>query len=347
MEIKHSKPNLTISIIHINIRSIKKHLDELEALILSLESPPDIICLTETWLTDNDKNESWLISGYNQCCRKKRKALGGGVMIQIRNTCCILNQIEMPFDEGINATISKSYFKFSVGVVHNKPKANKMLFVEKLDNYLDKNKSMDQPMILCGDFNIDIIQNNLLTQIYLKAISSNGYEISSNEPTRVTENTQTCLDHFIFQYIPLPVLNVLKYETISDHYPILLEWKLKRENCHDEIPYRDTSFLKTPLTVSKILQNLHRVSAWRAVPLKRKKNIQKTRPVWFTNRLANLRNKRNIAHRKCKINLDNADYLTKFKLLRSQFEKEVEQSKKELYWNKFKNCIRDSRQTCK
>ena len=38
-------------------------------------------------------------------------------------------------------------------------------------------------MILCGDFNIDIIQNNLLTQNYLNAISSNGYEISSNEPT--------------------------------------------------------------------------------------------------------------------------------------------------------------------
>ena len=257
MEIKHSKPNLTISIIHINIRSIKKHLDELEALILSLEYPPDIICLTETWLTDNDKNESWLISGYNQCCTKSRKTLGGGVMIQIRNTCCILNQIEMPFDEGIIATISKNYFKFSVGVVYNKPKANKMLFVEKLDNYLDENKSMDQPMILCGDFNIDIIQNNLLTKNYLNAISSNGYEISSNEPTRVTENTQTCLDHFIFQNIPLPVLNVLKYETISDHYPILFEWKLKRENCYDEIPYRDTSFLKTPLKVSNFLQNLH------------------------------------------------------------------------------------------
>ena len=87
-------------------------------LILSLESPPDIICLTETWLTDNDKNESWLISGYNQCCTKSRKTLGGGVMIQIRNTCCILNQIKMPFDEGIIATISKNYFKFSVGVVN-------------------------------------------------------------------------------------------------------------------------------------------------------------------------------------------------------------------------------------
>ena len=42
-----------------------------------------------------------------------------------------------------------------------------------------------------------------------------------------------------------------------------------------------------------------------------------------------------------------ADYLAKFKLLRSQFEKEVKQSKKEFYWNKFKNCIRDSRQTYK
>ena len=43
--------NSKVSVLHLNIRSLKPHFDKMEALILSLESPPDIICITETWLT--------------------------------------------------------------------------------------------------------------------------------------------------------------------------------------------------------------------------------------------------------------------------------------------------------
>ena len=49
--------NSKVSVLHLNIRSLKPHFDKLEALILSLESPPDIICITETWLTKNDPSE--------------------------------------------------------------------------------------------------------------------------------------------------------------------------------------------------------------------------------------------------------------------------------------------------
>ena len=36
------------------VRSPKAHLDELEALALSHESPPTILCLTEIWLSIHD-----------------------------------------------------------------------------------------------------------------------------------------------------------------------------------------------------------------------------------------------------------------------------------------------------
>ena len=44
----------TILILHLNVRSIKPHFDKLEALVLGLESPPEVLCLTETWLSEND-----------------------------------------------------------------------------------------------------------------------------------------------------------------------------------------------------------------------------------------------------------------------------------------------------
>ena len=61
-----------VSVLHLNIRSLKNHLEELEALVLSFESPPDVICLTETWLTDNDHLPSDTLKGYNQFVTKNR-----------------------------------------------------------------------------------------------------------------------------------------------------------------------------------------------------------------------------------------------------------------------------------
>ena len=72
-----------MSILTVNVRSLKKHINDLEALVHSLESPPNIICLTETWLTENDDINSLLVPGYNNYAIKNRNTHGGGVMIQI------------------------------------------------------------------------------------------------------------------------------------------------------------------------------------------------------------------------------------------------------------------------
>ena len=122
VKVVNSKPNISqnnstlisktenskVSELHLNIRSLKPHFDKLEALILSLESPLDIICITETWLTKNDPSESWLINGYNQYFTKNRETTGGGVMIQARNTCCLLNQLDSFSEENLTVDILKN-----------------------------------------------------------------------------------------------------------------------------------------------------------------------------------------------------------------------------------------------
>ena len=44
-----------------------------------------MLCLTETWLTENDDIDSLLVPGFNNYAIKNRNRLGGGVMIQIKN----------------------------------------------------------------------------------------------------------------------------------------------------------------------------------------------------------------------------------------------------------------------
>ena len=58
------EPKLTsLSVLNVNVRSLKSHLEKLEAIVLSLESPPDILCLTETWLAANDDPKMFLVKG--------------------------------------------------------------------------------------------------------------------------------------------------------------------------------------------------------------------------------------------------------------------------------------------
>ena len=64
---------------------MRKHIEDLEALAYSLESPPDILCLTETWLSEKDYTKLFLVTSYQNVLSKVRDSKGGGSMIQIRN----------------------------------------------------------------------------------------------------------------------------------------------------------------------------------------------------------------------------------------------------------------------
>ena len=93
---------------HLNMRSLKKNLDKLEALILSLSSPPSVLCLSETWLSENDDPKCFSLHGYSQYLTKCTHSRRGGVMIQLRNDLSIIKETETSFEEALFAEISKA-----------------------------------------------------------------------------------------------------------------------------------------------------------------------------------------------------------------------------------------------
>ena len=113
---------ITMFILTVNVRSLKKHLNDLEALLHSLESPPNLICLTETWLTDNDYIDSLLVPGYNNYAVKNVNTLGGGVMIQIQDSMSLL---ETHSTEMVSLQYKK--YRFKLATVYNPPRTNKQI----------------------------------------------------------------------------------------------------------------------------------------------------------------------------------------------------------------------------
>ena len=72
-----------LSIIHFNIRSLPTNLHHLEVLLVSFTQLPDIIVLTETWLT-KDKKDTINLNGYYSFNLVRDQKLHGGVSIYIK-----------------------------------------------------------------------------------------------------------------------------------------------------------------------------------------------------------------------------------------------------------------------
>ena len=75
----------TFSLLHLNIRSINKHFDDLQLL---LDNPshhlPSIIGLTETWLS-SDPNPPFALHNYDFIFNSRQDRAGGGVALYISN----------------------------------------------------------------------------------------------------------------------------------------------------------------------------------------------------------------------------------------------------------------------
>ena len=52
-----------LSVIHVNLRSIKGNLDKMITLLHALKYHPDIIAISEHWLTENNKDSFFLLMG--------------------------------------------------------------------------------------------------------------------------------------------------------------------------------------------------------------------------------------------------------------------------------------------
>ena len=104
-----------------NVRSLNKHHDELEALIKSLESPPDVVCISETWLQEDNSVNCFKLSAYKTIINKSRKGIGGGVMMQLKDNVTIIEEFNSKLAESISVLVKLSNEIFQIMLVYNPP----------------------------------------------------------------------------------------------------------------------------------------------------------------------------------------------------------------------------------
>lgn len=72
-----------LSLIHFNVRSLRKHYDDLSALFSVVDHTFSLIYLSETWLTSHD-GALYGISGYTSeyCHRKGSRGGGSAILVE-------------------------------------------------------------------------------------------------------------------------------------------------------------------------------------------------------------------------------------------------------------------------
>ena len=142
-----------ITICHINVRSLVApgRLEELKC-FLSMNDI-DVLCLTETWLTDKHLNSTILLSGFQPPLRKDRVfSRGGGVAKFLRKGLAFSPVLHQTSLEALAVRIHlpkrKSLTVFSV---YRPPRADIMNFLESFDLLISP--QLHTNVCMASDFN--------------------------------------------------------------------------------------------------------------------------------------------------------------------------------------------------
>lgn len=167
----------------------------------------DIICFTEHWQSETEAN-LFLIKGFFRISNYSRSCFkNGGSCIYARHTIlnncknrmdiCILSK-ERSFEcSAIELTLTNTMNKLVILSVYRPPSGNFEIFIETLDEVLDKINKEKKYVLLCGDLNIDDLLNTPQKNIFNALLTTHNLNKCTKGPTRITKNTVSSIDYII------------------------------------------------------------------------------------------------------------------------------------------------------
>ena len=212
--------NKKLLVLHLNIDSLVKNLDEIKSLINKLNQKPDIICVTETRL--HDKKIKWQsklvkIDNYSlpELNYDNSPTPAGGAAIYIHDSLkqFIKHKPELRLDvpecesvffevSNLQITSKKAVEKtLLVGCIYRHPRRSQMstsTFTDRLCEKLDEYFNTSTPLLLLGDVNINVnVPTDPNVQHYTNMLASVGCSNLINIPTYFWENGRSTLDHVV------------------------------------------------------------------------------------------------------------------------------------------------------
>lgn len=345
-----------INIGHLNIQGIcGDKLSKFSELKVLLTSPENnnlhIFGLSETKLKDYKSTEVFRIKGFQTPFRKDNNLNGGGgLMVYVRNGINARRREDLETNDipciwlEILPNNSKA---FLVGNVYRPPNS-KIEFNDRFEDFMDFVINENKEYILLGDFNKNLLNEEIENE-WGNFTTSLGLTQLVSEPTRVTKDSKTLIDHIYTNFEENIHSISVKQLCLSDHYGVFCNRKSNSElgkNTHQTITYRsfknfdESKFLidlsHVPWEIIQTFDNVDDiVLAWSSLfleiinkhaPIKIHRVKKKYQPDWLTPEILDHMKERN----KYKLNGNTEAY----KRLRNEISWLIEQAKKETYQTK-------------
>ena len=225
-------PRKHLNILHLNSRSLPKNIDNIKAFLNSLIAPPDVLAITETWLSETNK-ELFQLSGYQSYHLVRTIRPQGGVSVyisnniqstQIKELTLINDNIEM---NTTKITIdSNSFVIIAIYRPHSKHEGVEA-FTNNLITLLQRENIKKSNVVVIGDININLLEHSAhtATNNYLAALQTINFFPHISRPTRFPDTVNlsepSLLDHVYTNFNNSFVSGIIHYQ-VSDHLPIFL-----------------------------------------------------------------------------------------------------------------------------
>ncbi|CAH0717704.1 unnamed protein product, partial [Brenthis ino] len=202
-------------------------------MLARLDISCEIIILTETWYS-KILNAPILLS-YDSYCTTNNQNPNDGVIAYIKQSSGYIVEEKILTDASC-LLIRVSTDTVVLGIYRSPSERNIDNFLRSLD-VLPSDLSNYSNIVLVGDLNIDITQNNIdkNSDQYLNLLATHGLLPGHVYPTR----DRTCLDPSMIK-AKHPSLTIVIETSLTDHYPVLTCIKLK----HNSIITKNTNSRK-------------------------------------------------------------------------------------------------------
>ena len=212
--------------LYLNIRSLQKNFDSLFKLLIMLKSEFKVICITETWCSDNSKNHNlFKLQQYKSIQQVRRTGKGGGIAVFLHESLTSNIRHDLSVNNGnVEALRVEIINKKSKNILFNtqyrQPEQNFNEFEAYLNTFHAKAKTTDKACFLIRDLNLNLIdsQSNANVRDFVNIIFQ--YSLVSVD-SRAVKNNVTLTDYIITNSITDQenLTGILKTDN-SDHFPI-------------------------------------------------------------------------------------------------------------------------------
>ena len=216
-----------------NINGMKTNFDETAIHLSSIQCDFDIICFTETNISEDELDQFSINRDYNKEILPKNpsKQKGSGILLYYKN-CLNFTKVDSLCMHNPNFEILGGKLKIDIGfiyviVIYRIHNSNPNDFRNNIEKILE---SLTSPCIVLGDFNHNCflynrenLTENTVTEKYINMFMSNGFSPLISKGTRFDNkknNTITCIDQIWCNMITSKIKSGVFINTASDHQPI-------------------------------------------------------------------------------------------------------------------------------